>query len=110
MQIVLLCFYHACVQDDLAFWMTHKGHKFVEMDLTKVKPTFTKVSIHGWDLSSMQILVGTEGDLKPLEYKEFVDETYTKTYLLDKPICPDVMRLEIPTDETVEVYEIEMFE
>ncbi len=97
------------VQDNLAFWMRDKGDKFVEMDLTKVKPTFTKVCIHGWDLSKMKILVGKEGELKPLEYKEFQDEKYVKTYLLDKAISPDVMRIEIPTDDTVEIYEIEVF-
>ena len=97
------------VPDNLGFWMLGKQDKYVEMDLSKVKPEFTKVSIHGWDLSKMQILVGKEGNLKPLEYKEFIDTKYVKTYILDKAICPDIMRIEIPTDQTVEMYEIELF-
>jgi len=97
------------VRDNQGFWMTRKGSKFIELDLTKVKPTFTKVCIHGWDLSGMQIFVGRKDALMPLAYKAFEDGNYAKSYLLDNPICPDVMRLEIPTDKPIEIYEIEVF-
>ncbi len=97
------------VRDNQGYWMRQKGDKFVEMDLTKVKPTFCKVCIHGHNLETLQILVGKAGELKPLTYKELEITEFCRTYLLDEAISPDIMRLELSTNDVVEFYEIEVF-
>lgn len=96
------------VRDNQGYWMRQKGDKFVEMDLSKVKPTFTKVCIYGHNLDTLQIFVGKEGQLEPLEYKDLEIAEFSRIYTLDQAITPDVLRLELSTNDVVEFYEIEV--
>lgn len=96
------------VRDNQGYWMRQKGEKFVEFDLSKINPTFTKVCIYGHNLDTLQVFVGKEGQLEPLEYKDLEVTEFSRIYTLDKAITPDVLRLELSTNDVVEFYEIEV--
>jgi hypothetical protein len=96
------------VRDNQGFWMRQKGDKFVEMNLTKIKPTFTKLSVYGYKLETLQVFVGEEGNLKPLAYKELETTEFSRIYQLDEAITPDAIRFELSTNDVVEFYEIEL--
>ena len=82
--------------------------KFVELDLTKVKPTFSKVVVHGFQIDDMTIQVRQGEELTvPAIVEEKVEE-FSKTFILDKPICPDALRMEFGL-RFLELYEIEVF-
>ncbi len=82
--------------------------KFMEMNLTKVKPTFSKVAVHGFQIDDMTIQI-RQGEelLTPAIVEEKVEE-FSKTFILAEPICPDALRLNFGL-RCLELYEIEVF-
>ncbi|MBQ8358841.1 MAG: hypothetical protein IJX37_02835 [Oscillospiraceae bacterium] len=95
------------VRDNYA-WECNGKDKFFEMDLTKIKPTFSKVVISGFQIDDMEIKVRNNGELSVPAIKEVKNEQFSKTFYLAEPICPDCLRLEFG-EHRVELYEIEAF-
>ena len=82
--------------------------KFVELNLTKVKPTFTKVAVHGFQIDDMTIQIKNGEELTtPAIIEEKVEE-FSKTFILAEPVSPDALRLNFGL-RRLELYEIEVF-
>ena len=82
--------------------------KFIEMDISKVQPTFSKIVLTGWNLEDTVIKAGKAEALEVLEFTESHDSEFKYTYVLNAPVTPDVIRFEFNQTQT-EVYEIEVF-
>lgn len=85
-----------------------EGEKSLELDLTVVKPTFTKVVIGGFQIDDMQIKVRNGEELSVPAIKEKITEEFSTTFILSEPVSPDTLRLEFG-ERKVELYEIEVF-
>ena len=95
------------VKDNLGFELKEKD-SFIELDLTKVKPTFDKITVGGWHLEDMVIKVCVGEQLVTLEPAEVQAEEFSATFVLNAPVSPDALRFEFP-QERVELYEIEVY-
>jgi len=82
--------------------------KFVELNLTQVKPTFSKVVVHGFQIDDMTIQVRNGEELTTPAIVEEKVEEFSKTILLAEPVCPDALRLNFGL-RRLELYEIEVF-
>ncbi len=97
------------IHDNLAWEHLYQSKdRFMELDLTKVKPTFSKVVISGYNIANMDILVRNAGALTVPPIAERLTEEFSTTFLLAEPICPEALRLEF-NNEVTELYEIEVF-
>ena len=82
--------------------------KFMEMNLTKVNPTFTKVVVHGFQIDDMSIQLKNGEELtNPVIAEEKVEE-FSKTFVLAEPVNPEVLRFNFGL-RRMELYEIELF-
>ncbi len=95
------------VQDNLA-WICNFGQKFLEINLTKVNPTFSKVVVHGFNIEDMTVQVRNDGELSVPAIAQTRIEGYAHIFELAESITPECLRFEFPKDR-VEVYEIEVF-
>jgi len=95
------------VMDNYA-WECSKEEKFMELDLTVVKPTFTKVVVGGFQIDDMQIKVRNGEELSVPAIKEKITEEFSTTFILSEPISPEALRLEFG-ERKVELYEIGVF-
>jgi len=82
--------------------------KFVELNLTQVKPIFSKVVVHGFQIDDMTIQVRNGEELTTPAIVEEKVEEFSKTILLAEPVCPDALRLNFGL-RRLELYEIEVF-
>ena len=97
------------VRDNLAGSIGSKGG-FVELDLSKVKVSFNKVVVSGWNLASHMTLKIKNGDeFAAPEVTEVKEEELSTTYILKDTICPDAVRLDFCEGEKMEIYELEVF-
>ena len=89
-------------------WMHHGDkEKFFELNLSKANVTFSKLVIGGFGLESMKLLL-RNGDALTEAVAETSCEKYSKTYVFDKPISPDALRMEFDC-KLAELYEIQVF-
>lgn len=95
------------VSDNLAYTFRDKD-SFIELDLTKVKPTFSKVVLSGWHLEDVQLKLRVGDEQVTPELAEMQSEEFSVTFQLKEAVSPDALRFEFPK-ERVEVYEIEIF-
>ncbi len=99
------------VLDDLA-WEDGSNpankDKFVELDISKIQPTISKIVLSGWHLEDTVIKAGKAGELTEVDVAENTGTEFSQTYILKAPITPDVLRFEFHQMHT-EVYEIEVF-
>jgi len=96
------------VRDTWAWQETGDWEKFYELDLTKIKPVFSKVVISGWHLEGMSLLLRNDGALTPAPVREIRETEFSTTFLLQAPVCPQGLRLAF-SERSVELYEIEIF-
>ena len=91
-------------------WM-HAGDKdkFFELDMTKAKVSFQKLTIGGYGLENMKLLVRNGDTLVEPNVAETTTEEFAKTFVFEKPICPDALRMEFTDCKLAELYEIEVF-
>ena len=95
------------VRDNYAWAQVGDQEKFLEMDLTKVKPSFDKVAIYGHNIADMELFVRNGDELTVPVVKEVITEEFSKTYILEEKICPEALRMEFKA-RAVELYEIEV--
>jgi len=95
------------VRDNYA-WECNGKDMYLEMDITKFKPTFSKVVVGGFQIEDMELKIRMDGKLSVPVFKEVKTEQFSKTFLLVEPVCPDALRLEFG-EHRVELYEIEAF-
>lgn len=96
------------VTDNLAGWVLKCENNYMEVDVSKVKPAFTKLVIGGFGIENMVLKFKTADELTDAIPAEVKTEEYAKTYVFAEPVCPDVLRMEFQ-GESVELYEIEAF-
>jgi len=96
------------VTDNLAGWVLEKENNYMEVDISKVKPVFTKLVIRGYNIGDMQLFF-KNGDAQSVPAaKEITVEEFGNTYYFAEPVSPDVLRMEFQ-GKLVEIYEIEAF-
>jgi len=96
------------IRDDLAWTQTGDGEKFIELGLTKLKPTFNKIVISGYNTASMKLKVRNGDELTEPAIAEKKFNEFSTTILLKDKICPESLRFEF-LSKHVELYEIEIF-
>lgn len=96
------------VSDNLGWSQIGDMEKFMELDLTKIKPTFTKVVVSGFGLEEMELKVRNGEDLTAPAIADIQKEEFATTFLLSEAINPESVRLEFKA-RSVELYEIELF-
>lgn len=85
-----------------------RGEKYYEVEMTDVKPTFSKVVIYGNNVDDTKLFVRNGGELSEPAIAEIKREQYSTTFCLKEAICPEALRLEFYNDP-VELYELEVF-
>ena len=95
------------ISDNYA-WECNGEGKYLEMDITKFRPTFSKVVVHGFQIDDMELKLRSNGELAVPAIKEVKTGEYCKTFVLAEPVSPDCLRLEFGAHR-VELYEIEAF-
>jgi len=101
------------VYDNYSVVLQPDEEMFLALDLTIVKPTFTKVVVHGYNVSSMELKL--DGQSVTSEVAEITAEDDIVTVLLKEVVTPDALRLEFNNGiaeedkQKVELYEIELF-
>ena len=80
---------------------------FFEMDITKIKPTFSKIVVYGTNLEGMTVQVRNNGELSTPEITEVIAGESSMTFMLKDAITPDCLRFEFV--KALELYEIEVF-
>lgn len=96
------------MRDNLAWSQRGEGDKFVELNLSKIAPTFQKIVVGGYRIQDMEVKIRNAGELTAPEVAEIRTEEFSTTVLLKEPVCPDALRLQFH-QEYVELYEIEIF-
>ena len=97
------------VRDNWAMPIGRKGG-FLEVDLSKVKVSFDKIVVSGYNLKEhMTLQVKYEEDFVTPELVEVQEENLSTTYLFRKTVCPKVIRLDFFGGEVMELYELEVF-
>ncbi len=97
------------VLDDYAVGLMDTAEvKFVELNVSKVNPTFNKILVHGLNTAGVKLLTGKEGELVETATTEELTGEYCTTLTLAEPMNADILRFEFP-GESVEIYEIELF-
>lgn len=94
--------------DNLAASMHRSPDNFMELDLTKVAPAFTKVVLGGYQIEQTQLKIKVNGEWVDADVIDTKTEEFAKTFILKTPVTPEAMRFEfqgIPA----EIYEIEAF-
>ena len=96
------------VQDNLACWIRENPDNFLELNLTKVKPTFQKIVLHGWKLEDTVLKFRNGDELVDAKVAESSTEEFCKTFILAEPVTPDAIRFEFG-GKLIELYELEVF-
>ena len=98
------------VKDNWAWDQLKGDDKFYEADVSKIKPTFNRVVISGYNLNEM-VLKLKVGDEYMIPEAEAKDEEYARTYILKEAVTADSIRIEFnkPDGVLVELYELEIF-
>lgn len=96
------------VRDNYAWESVSDQPKFMELDLTRVNPTFAKVVVCGFRIDDMTIKVRCGEEWVTPDIAEVKTEEFATTFVLKDPICPDALRLEMGAHR-VELYEIELY-
>ena len=68
------------MKDNLGGWIVGKPDNFLELDLTKVNPTFKKVVLSGYLIEDTQIKLRVGGELIEPAGTETTTEEYAKTF------------------------------
>ncbi|MBE7001134.1 MAG: hypothetical protein E7421_00305 [Ruminococcaceae bacterium] len=98
------------VRENLAIEVPRTGERFFELDLTKVKPSFSKVAVSGWNLKgNVMLKVRVGGELVAPQLAEVKNEEFLVTFLLKDTVSPDGLQLEFTGDEAMQVFELEVF-
>ena len=96
------------VRDNLCFSMVGDKEKYLELDLTKVAPTFTKVVVSGYQLEDAELKLKVDGVYVTPELADVQTEEFAKVFLLKTPVRPEGLRLDFKA-RIVELYEVELF-
>jgi len=84
------------------------GEKFMELDLSVVKPSFSKVVVHGNHVDDMKLKVQLCGEwVEPVVSQKNTEE-FSVSLILEAPIAPDALRMEF-AQRHVEIYEVAVF-
>jgi len=96
------------VRDNFAWSQKSDEKKFIELNLTKLKPEFSKVFVGGWHIEDAELKLRIGDELIAAPVAEVLTEEFSTTYILKESVCPDALRLEFH-QEYVELYEIDVF-
>ena len=96
------------VKDNHCCWIRENPDNFMEVNLTKIKTTFSKVVLHGWKLEDTVLKFRNGEELVEANVAETETEEFSKTFILAESVTPDAMRFEFG-GKMVEIYELEVF-
>ena len=96
--------------ENLAATIGKTGDRHLIMDLSKVKVSFNKIVVTGWNLKdNVTLKIKCDDDFAEPDLAEVQAEELSTTFLLAEEICPDAIRLDFYGTETMELYELEAF-
>lgn len=96
------------VKDNLCFNMVGDYDKYLELNLTKVAPTFTKLVVCGYNVSDMELRLKVNGEYIVPEIAEVTNEEFATTVIFKNPVAPEAIRVDFKA-RRVELYEVELF-
>lgn len=94
--------------DNHACRINQNPDNFLELGLTKVNPTFTKVVLNGYHIENAELKFTVGGEIVAADVAETKTEEFSKTFILKAPVTPEAMRFEFQGVDA-EIYEIEVF-
>ena len=97
------------VRDNLAASIGKSGDRHLIADLSKVKVSFDKVVVSGWNLQGNMTLLVKSGEEFAAPDVTVKEEGLATTYIFKNTVCPDAIRLDFSGEETMELYELEAF-
>ena len=96
--------------EDLAATIGKTGDRHVIADLSKVKVSFNKIVVTGWNLhGNMTLTVKSGEEFVAPELAETKEEGLATTYIFKETVCPEAIRVDFFGEETIELYELEAF-
>ena len=95
------------VPDNLGWTQVGDTDKFIELNLTMVKPAFTKVVLNGWHIDDAKLILKNGEEAIAVD-AEVQTEEFATTFYLKEAVTPDALRLEF-TQKRIELYEIAVF-
>lgn len=96
------------VLDNLSMWLDDEAERMIDLDLSKIKPTFKKLVICGWHVDDVVLKTGKGNELSEPAIAEIMTEEFSTTIILKEPVSPETLRIEF-NGKNVELYEIEAF-
>ena len=96
------------VRDNLCFSMVGDKEKYVELNLAKVAPVFTKAVISGHNISDMVLKIKVDGEFVVPEFAGVKTEEFATTFIFKEATTTDALRMEF-NGRIVELYEVELF-
>ena len=97
------------VRDNVSYTLTPCDEQFMALDLSKVKPTFTKIILHGYRIDDAKVKLWNGDEWQDPEIVESHTEEFSKTFLLKEAVTADGLRFDFSGKNRVEFYEIEVF-
>ena len=93
--------------DNMAGFVNANPDNFIELDLTKVNPTFSKVVLRGFEIEDAELKFRVGEEWITPAVAEVANEEYAKIFNLAESVTPDGLRFEFG-GKLVELYEIEV--
>jgi hypothetical protein len=95
------------VRDNFGWSCNTDGEKFMELDLTKVNPTFQTVGVYGFQIDDMALKIKVGDQLITPAFADVKIEEHATIFTLKEAVSTDVLRFEFG-NRRVELYEIEL--
>ena len=95
--------------DNLAYDLKDADEQYVDINLSKVQPTFSKVVLHGYRIDDAKLMFKNGDALTDAEVVSTETTEFSKTFILKAPVTPEVLRLEFFSHLPIELYELEVY-
>jgi len=95
--------------DNLAYDLHKSEEQYLEVDVSKFHPTFTKVVLHGYNIEDAELKFKNGETCVAAEVESVSTDEFSKTFLLKAPVTPDALRFDFFAQLPIELYELEVF-
>ncbi len=98
------------VRDNLAGSVAKTGERYYELGFGKETVSFSKVVLSGWNLKqNVALKLRINGELVSPDVADTQAQEWSVTFCLRDAVTPEALRLEFSGDESMELYELEVF-
>jgi len=97
------------MRDNLAYNLHAAEEQYMDVNVSKIRPAFTKVVIHGYQVEDAVIKIKLGDAWVTPETARSYTEEFSKTIILKQKVTADVLRLEFYRNLPIELYELEVF-